>query len=47
MSDHYCGVCTGPTAKCVACGHFHCDDETCPAFPVECAETVQTLNEEE
>ena len=32
-----CGECGGPVVKCNYCHHCHCDDETCPAMPIECA----------
>ena len=33
-----CPDCGGPTAKCPECAHYHCDDDYCIGFPIECAE---------
>jgi hypothetical protein len=32
-----CTVCDGPITRCTVCGHHHCDDDTCPGMPVQCA----------
>lgn len=44
MSDmRNCPDCGGPTAQCVACHHYHCDDDQCIGFPIDCASGVQVF----
>lgn len=36
--SHTCHTCGGPVTVCPICRHAHCDDETCPDYPIQCAE---------
>lgn len=37
-----CSECGGPVTLCTFCRHYHCDDETCPDYPIECAQEAGT-----
>lgn len=46
-SMRICGKCGGPTARCFACRHHHCDDTTCEGMPVLCAQAADEADREE